>query len=250
MGKRGDKRKKKQLDHERAQAHRRKSLEPLESTMSADPEPDSRNKRSRSGTAVSWLLRAVLFFAGVIATIVFQTVFVHALPRAGFWVDVREWPASYDQCQLYVTLIKNDEPIEQFNVKLPMPVVVDSYFVGVSEETVIDDKFQLVSKVDRDRDGKCTIEDISRNNYLNLTASAAGATLSIQGSNMPRNTFAQAWVVGRAGRIPQGVDNLPRSTNPSTATGQYSYLKLGQLVTKAVPISYSKWGNPAPWKKK
>lgn len=233
--------KKKRQQQERDAAQQRGEPSQLPTTQHSDGD-NFRKSRGKVGRA---LKSAGYFFGGIVVTLIFQNLFVSVLPSAGFWIEVRPFPSGEDPCKLHLAMIRNDEEIERFNVKVPIPIVVDSYVIGPSEERVIDEKYQHRIKLDQDSTGKCVISDESRNNYLNLTAAAAGTTLSIQGTDIPRNTFAVAWVVGRTDQKPVAL--IEGSTDQKTAAGQYSYLRLGQLVTKDIPITFGKWGDPMPW---
>jgi hypothetical protein len=185
VSKRGDKRRHKLRRHQRAQAQNNHSQHASETDLLPQASAESQyrhlgsdgevvsvtrpisilrklltviKEQLRRGNIKASISKLFAFFIGVVATLVFQPIVVAMLPKPEFWVEFQPWPSAVGQCQLFYVIINARDPIERFNVKLPMPVVIDAYLVGVSEETVIDDKYQHIVKVDEDGTGRCTLE--------------------------------------------------------------------------------------------
>jgi len=196
-------------------------------------------KSPASAPRLGGRLRAFgLFVAGTVFGLYVVQWFVVFLPgpyAAATIHGLRGTTPNTSGCIYYTLVVTTHQPIEYVYLKTQFPGKISNFKVGFPQEAQTGTAGRVAMQAweaGKDANGDCTIVQAAVNNTADVQASAAGNMIAIHASKLP----SQASIVGMVATT-EGVSSVRPVPIGVFTEGEYEYVRLGQTVRKALPIS-------------
>ena len=207
------------------------------------PSTERRSVRKSERNLAKWdwlktaMRQPVVFVAGVIFGLFVVQWFVSLLPGPVVEATLRGLHVGAGNaagCTAYMFTVQTDGPVEYVYAKLQFPSQINNFKVGFPQEAETTNAGRMdmqVWEVGRDAKGECTIVQAAVNNDTDVQASSSGNMIAVHASKLPPKALIMGMVA---------TSDSKSSVTPAPEIykeGAYEYLKLGQTVRKALPIS-------------